>query len=289
MSHEEDEPDQQAIAAPTTTLAHNSKGASTSSASSSQDSRDEPDAAAPAMLDQPDRPEPNIPKPGNSSTDTPIEEQKPSELPPQTAVLDRPDRPEPDTSSTKADAMAQDNDTAYQVRVAETQTVTRPYSPGTAQQVCCINLPYLSCCVHLPSSIQHAGLCTQSRQLCILAARPETISDVVKHCSVTKHCSMIKHADSESNACLSKCALSLKVTALQAEYEAKIKSLKGLRASSRHGSHDGQVTPCTHKPPACACTHIQSPLPCCAAAFFMQLWQLVLCDYQGSRTFPSKL
>ena len=106
-------------------------------------SADEPDTAAPAMLDQPERPEPTVPQaPGDSSSDNPVVEQKKPKLPPQTAVLDRPDRPEPETSSADSSVTTRSDATAPLLQAQasaassiKSQTPPRPYSPGTTQQV----------------------------------------------------------------------------------------------------------------------------------------------------------
>ena len=69
-------------------------------AGDSQSSTDEPDAAAPAMLDQPERPEPKQSQgPATSSTDENQRGKADSQVPPQTAVLDRPERPEPNSAA----------------------------------------------------------------------------------------------------------------------------------------------------------------------------------------------
>lgn len=103
---------------------------------------DDPDAAAPAMLDQPGRPEPKIRQAsGDSSSDIQADEQKESKLPPQTAVLDRPDRPEPETSrdadvATRSDATApMFQPQASTGSSAAFQTTSGPQSPGTIHQV----------------------------------------------------------------------------------------------------------------------------------------------------------
>lgn len=104
---------------------------------------DDPDAAAPAMLDQPERPEPTVRQASNdSSSDIQADEQKESKLPPQTAVLDRPDRPEPESSAHNADVATCSDATAPllepQASAASStafQTSPRPYSPGTMHQV----------------------------------------------------------------------------------------------------------------------------------------------------------
>ena len=103
-----------------------------SKSASNQRSIDDPDAAAPAMLDQPERPEPSIQlSPGSSSTDAPVEEQKPARLPPQTAVLDRPDRPEPDVPPYNArDATAPQLQLQLQANTGGIDSST-----GSAQQV----------------------------------------------------------------------------------------------------------------------------------------------------------
>ncbi|KAA6418492.1 MAG: hypothetical protein FRX49_11548 [Trebouxia sp. A1-2] len=100
-------------------LVLNSNGAPDSSTSTSQSSADEPDTAAPAMLDQPDRPEPGMPKPSHSSSaDESSQDKSSSNLPPQTAVLDRPERPEPDSASLDSDAAAQNDMTTQQTEPA---------------------------------------------------------------------------------------------------------------------------------------------------------------------------
>lgn len=104
---------------------------------------DNPDAAAPAMLDQPERPEPTIRQAsGDSSSNIQPDEQKESKLPPQTAVLDRPDRPEPETSSRDAGVATRSDATAPLLQSQATaasstafQTTPRPHSPGTIHQV----------------------------------------------------------------------------------------------------------------------------------------------------------
>ena len=104
---------------------------------------DNPDAAAPAMLDQPERPEPAVRQASNdSSCDTQADEQKESKLPPQTAVLDRPDRPEPESSSRDADVATRSDAKAPllqpQANAASStafQPTPRPHSPGTMHQV----------------------------------------------------------------------------------------------------------------------------------------------------------
>ncbi|DBA71928.1 TPA: hypothetical protein ACH3X2_010683 [Trebouxia sp. C0005] len=130
-------------------LVLNSNGAPDSSTSTSQSSADEPDTAAPAMLDQPDRPEPGMPKPSHSSSaDESSKDKSSSNLPPQTAVLDRPERPEPDSASLDSDAAAQNDMTTQQTEpafssfMASVQMPDRPYSPRTNEQVAALQAEY---------------------------------------------------------------------------------------------------------------------------------------------------
>lgn len=120
-----------------------STGVAASSGGDGSRIEENPDAAPPAMLDQPERPEPTIRQASNdSSSDIQADEQKESKLPPQTAVLDRPDRPEPDTSPRDADVATRSDATAPllqpQASAASStafQTTPRPHSPGTGHQV----------------------------------------------------------------------------------------------------------------------------------------------------------
>lgn len=136
LSTEEDEAEQPG-------LSSNSSGAAAASGDDRFSSTDDPDTAAPAMLDQPERPEPTIPRaPGDSSSDIPAVQQKPPKLPPQTAVLDRPDRPEPERSSPDSNMTIRSDATAplLQAQASPASSIAfqmppRPYSPGTTQQV----------------------------------------------------------------------------------------------------------------------------------------------------------
>lgn len=129
-------------------------GTAASSVGDQSSSAADPDTAAPAMLDQPERPEPTLPEaPGDSSSDTPAVERNTSKLPPQTAVLDRPDRPEPEKSSPDSNVTTRSDATAplllSQASTASSlasQTALRPHSPVTTQQV------FASCCNCLSTS-----------------------------------------------------------------------------------------------------------------------------------------
>ncbi|KAL3130708.1 hypothetical protein ABBQ38_000057 [Trebouxia sp. C0009 RCD-2024] len=82
----------------------NSSEAATSSAKDNANSADRPYTATPAMLDDPEGPEPVVPgAPDVGSSRARAPEQEASKLPPQTAVLDRPERPEPDTAFSVGD------------------------------------------------------------------------------------------------------------------------------------------------------------------------------------------
>ena len=107
----------------------------------SQSSSDEPDTAAPAMLDQPERPEPRQPQsPATSSTDQDQKDRAHSQVPPQTAVLDRPDRPEPDSAGnasgdkTQSSIAAQQPGLQFSFAMSEAQSPVRVGSPETSQQ-----------------------------------------------------------------------------------------------------------------------------------------------------------
>ncbi len=141
LSQEEDTSNEPQVH-PAASLVLNSNGAD-SSPSTSQSSDDEPDTAAPAMLDQPDRPEPGMPQPPHSSSaDQSSKDKSSSHLPPQTAVLDRPERPEPDSASLDSAAAAQSDMTTQQTEpafssfMASEQMPDRPYSPRTNEQAC---------------------------------------------------------------------------------------------------------------------------------------------------------
>ena len=140
LSQEEDTLDELHVH-PAASLVLNSNGAPDSSPSTSQSSADEPDTAAPAMLDQPDRPEPGMPQPPHSSSaDQSSKDKSSSHLPPQTAVLDRPERPEPDSASLDSAAAAQSDmntqqtEPAFSSFMASAQMPDRPYSPRTTEQ-----------------------------------------------------------------------------------------------------------------------------------------------------------
>ena len=149
LSQEEDEAEQ-----PVPGVTSNSGGTAASSVDDQSSSAADPDTAAPAMLDQPERPEPTLPQaPGDSSSDTPAVERSTSKLPPQTAVLDRPDRPEPEKSSPDSNVTTCSDATAplllSQASTASSlasQTAPRPHSPVTTQQV------FASCCNCLSTS-----------------------------------------------------------------------------------------------------------------------------------------
>ena len=138
LSQDEDEAEQSGPS-----VSSNSSGAAASPDDKRFSSADDPGTAAPAMLDQPERPEPTIPQaPGDSSSGTPAVKQKPPKLPPQTAVLDRPDRPEPETSSPDSNVTTRSDATAplLQAQASAAGSITyqappRPCSPGTTQQV----------------------------------------------------------------------------------------------------------------------------------------------------------
>lgn len=116
--------------------------ATTSSADDSFSSADDPDTAAPAMLDQPERPEPTTQAPDTGSSNPRAVRPKTSKLPPQTAVLDRPERPEPDTASSDANVTTHNDVSAPLLQpqasaasMIGAQVPTRPHSPATIQQV----------------------------------------------------------------------------------------------------------------------------------------------------------
>lgn len=142
-------------------VSSNTSGAATSSGDDRFSSADDPDTAAPAMLDQPERPEPAVPQaPDDSSSDTPAVEQKSPKLPPQTAVLDRPDRPEPEISSPDSNMTTGSDATAPLLQThagpassIASQTPPRPYSPGTARQVIasCDSMLHFLCMLAMPS------------------------------------------------------------------------------------------------------------------------------------------
>ena len=135
LSTQEDDELTEATSPMANTVMNSSGGSSQPSTSSS----DEPDAAAPAMLDQPDRPEPHVPatdeKAGSSqASDT----DKQSNLPPQTAVLDRPERPEPESSHDDASS-AQSSLTQQAGTFAFSSSgqidFARPSSPASGEEV----------------------------------------------------------------------------------------------------------------------------------------------------------
>ena len=151
MSHEEEATQEAVPVNPAASLVLNSSNASGPSARTSQSSTNEPDAAAPAMLDQPDRPEPStLRSPRNKGTDQKSDEQSTSQVPPQTAVLDRPDRPEPtsdapkSSGSTHSDITAQESQPHFSSVTADVQPPTRPHSPRTAAQVGSMSCLHLS-------------------------------------------------------------------------------------------------------------------------------------------------
>ena len=135
LSQEEDEAQQ-----PGPSVSSNSSGAAGSSVDDHSSSAADPDTAAPAMLDQPERPEPALSQaPSDSRSDTPAVESKASKLPPQTAVLDRPDRPEPETSSPDSSVTTRNDAVASlpeaQASAASSVASQTPHSPVTTQQV----------------------------------------------------------------------------------------------------------------------------------------------------------
>lgn len=116
----------------------NSSEAATSSAKDNANSADRPYTATPAMLDDPEGPEPVVPgAPDVGSSRARAPEQEASKLPPQTAVLDRPERPEPDTAFSVGDLTTHTDVEALlfqpQASVASmilAQAPSRPYNPG---------------------------------------------------------------------------------------------------------------------------------------------------------------
>ncbi|DBA83593.1 TPA: hypothetical protein ACH3X1_006163 [Trebouxia sp. C0004] len=145
LSQEEDTLDEPLVH-PATNLVLNSNGTPDSSPSTSQSSVD---TAAPAMLEQPDRPEPGMPHPPHSSSpDQSSKDKSSSHLPPQTAVLDRPERPEPDSASLDSAVSAQSDMTTQQTEppfssfMASMQMLDRPYSPRTNKKVAALQAEY---------------------------------------------------------------------------------------------------------------------------------------------------
>lgn len=143
LSTQKDDDELPEAAAAMSPVVINAMQSSGSPAQNSTSSSEEPDTAAPAMLDQPDRPEPRLPsvdeEAGPSQT---LDEDKQSKLPPQTAVLDRPDRPEPESSRTDGAADRQSRFTEHSAKVllstAGHDQSARPSSPANKQEVCCL-------------------------------------------------------------------------------------------------------------------------------------------------------
>lgn len=135
-TQEEEETEVALSVAPITGRVMSSSGAPSQSSTSSSD---EPDTAPPAMLDQPERPEPRIP----SRDEEAVPSQSPdadkhSKLPPQTAVLDRPDRPEPERSHDDAADMHNDltqQSGAFAWSRGEHHDSARPSSPANKEEV----------------------------------------------------------------------------------------------------------------------------------------------------------
>ena len=143
LSQEADADDQALRTHPAAHLVMNSTSSSPT-AGDSQSSTDEPDAAAPAMLDQPERPEPKQ-SPATLSTDENQRGKADSQVPPQTAVLDRPERPEPNSAApggnTQTDLTVEQPSSQFSFAMSGTHSPGDPGGSGTSQQVskhiCC--------------------------------------------------------------------------------------------------------------------------------------------------------
>ena len=122
--------------APATVSVMTSSGAPSQSSTSSSD---EPETAPPAMLDQPERPEPRIPSLDKEAGPSQSPDaDKHSKLPPQTAVLDRPDRPEPESSHDDAADMRSNltqQTGAFAWSRDEHHDSARPSSPANKEEV----------------------------------------------------------------------------------------------------------------------------------------------------------
>ena len=189
MSHEEEATQEAVPVNPAASLVLNSSNASGPSARTSQSSTNEPDAAAPAMLDQPDRPEPSTPQsPRNKGTDQKSDEQSTLQVPPQTAVLDRPDRPEPksdapkSSGSTHSDATAQEPQPHFSSVTADVQSPSRPHSPRTAAQVG--NQCHACICLDQTTLLPSAPFLVGS-DLLLMAGPSCTRSNIYKDASLT--------------------------------------------------------------------------------------------------------
>lgn len=134
---QEDNTPKEVIEHPAANLVLNSDSAPDAPPNNSQSRADEPDYAAPAMLDQPERPEPSTPQ---APDQTPADKSS-ANVPPQTAVLDRPERAEPDSVSsdpaisTHSDVTTQQTEPQLGSFMANAESPARPYSPGTGEQV----------------------------------------------------------------------------------------------------------------------------------------------------------
>lgn len=156
LSTQEEDDELADTAAATSSVTNTAMQSSGSPSQSNTSSSDEPDTAAPAMLDQPDRPEPRLPsldeEAGSSLTP---DADKQTNLPPQTAMLDRPERPEPESSHRDAaDTQSSFTEQSGDVILGHDQ-FARPSSPANKEEVPCAHQD----CDHMcPTSSHNSAL-----------------------------------------------------------------------------------------------------------------------------------